>query len=394
MALQKKTVRHVNFNGQKVIMRVDYNVSYDEKGEIRDDTRIRATLPTIKYLLKQGASIILISHLGRPKGNAGSDKSLKAVAWILARFLACPVQFADDCIGLDVKAQAKNLQPGEVLLLENLRFHAGEEANDQQFAAELASLADIYVNDAFGMAHRAHASTEGICHHIPSVAGLLLEKELNSLGKALDNPPQPFVAIVGGAKVTDKIAIIENLLNKVDYLLIGGGMANTFLAAQGYNMQKSLIEEDRIGWAKMLLETELGKRIVLPVDIVAAAEFSAEAEHKTVDLAAIPTDWQALDIGPATAAKFNQIIAQAATIIWNGPLGVFEFDNFAQGTFAVAKAVADSKGYSIVGGGDSIGAINKAGLSTKIDHISTGGGAMLRFLEGKPLPAVEMLGQK
>lgn len=387
----KQTIHDIDVSGKKVLLRVDYNVTYDEKGQIRDDTRIRATLPTLKYLLEQKAAVIVISHLGRPKGAYVNEFSLKPVAWTLARFLGKPVQFADDCRGLDVKAQANSLQPGEVLLLENLRFHGGEESNDPAFAQELASLADIYVNDAFGVSHRAHASTEGVTHYLPAVAGFLLEKELNSLALALDKPRHPFVALVGGAKVADKIGIIENLLDRVDRLLIGGGMAHTFLAAQGYNMQDSPVDTERLPWVRDLLQRPQAARLVLSADLVVAKAFAADAEYKTVAVDAVPEGWQAVDIGPQTVKLFGESIERAATIVWNGPLGVFEMEPFAVGTVAVAEKVAHSSAFSIVGGGDSIAAIHKAGVSAKISHISTGGGAMLKFLEGKKLPGVTAL---
>jgi len=386
----KQTLRDVDVCGKKVLLRVDFNVSF-ANGLISDDTRIRAALPTINYLLQQQAAIIIISHLGRPKGQKNKEYSLKPVALALAKLLERPVQFVGDCCGATAQKQAAALAEGGILLLENLRFHAEEEENDPLFAAQLAALADIYVNDAFGMAHRAHASTAGVAEYLPAVAGLLMERELASLAQALAQPQHPFTAIIGGAKVADKISMIENLLPKVDHLLIGGGMANTFLAAQGYDMRSSRVEEERLPWVVDLLASEQGSKLVLPEDVVAAAEFADGAMHKNVMPYAIPENWQALDIGEVSQQKFTNIIAESSTIVWNGPVGVFELDDYAAGTIAIAQAVADSGAFSIVGGGDSITALHKTGLASHISHISTGGGAMLKFLEGKKLPGVEAL---
>ena len=388
--LQFRTIDDLNVQGKKVLVRVDYNVPL-QNGVISDDTRIRATIPTIKKLQQMGAAVILCSHLGRPKGEAKPEFSLRPVAERLSRLLGEDVAFAADCRGEAAVTAAQNLQAGQVLLLENLRFYRQEEANDAALARELASLADFYVNDAFGTAHRAHASTAGVAEYLPAAAGLLLEKELRALHQLLENPEHPFVAILGGAKVADKIGLIENLLGKVDKLLIGGGVAYTFLTALGYNMQQSLVEEDRIAWARNLLSKPEAAKLLLPRDLIAADCFAAAAKHKIVALDAIPDGWMALGIGTQTAADFAAIIKQAKTIIWNGPLGVFEFAAFAEGTLAVAQAVAASPGFSVVGGGDSVAAIQQAGLAEQIGHVSTGGGALLEYLEGKQLPGVVAL---
>jgi len=392
----KKTIRDVNVAGKKVLVRVDYNVPMDKDGNITDITRITATLPTIKYLLEQGAAVILASHLGRPKGKPVPEFSLAPVAQRLAEVLGQKVLFAPDCVGPEAEAMAKNLQPGEILLLENLRFHPEEEKNDREFARQLAGLGDLLVNDAFGVSHRAHASVHGIAEFLPAVAGFLMEKEITFLGQAVTNPKRPFVAIIGGAKVSDKIGVLENLLTKVDTLIIGGGMANTFIAAQGYETGKSLVEPDKIELAKHLMAVarERGVNLLLPVDVVAAEKFAPDAAHKVVSVDQIPADWQALDIGPATREAFATAIAQAATIVWNGPMGVFEMDAFAGGTVAVAQAVAASPAISIVGGGDSIAALEKANVADRISHVSTGGGASLEFLEGKTLPGIAVLAER
>jgi phosphoglycerate kinase len=394
--MNKKTLKDVQVSGQRVFIRVDYNVPMDKEGKITDDTRIRATLPTLEYLLAQNAAVIIASHLGRPKGKPTPEFSLKALVSRLSELLGREVQFVADCVGSMVEEAAKALQPGQVLLLENLRFHKEEEANDPEFSRQLANLADIMINDAFGVSHRAHASVEGITRHIPAVAGFLMEKELVFLSGAIANPARPFAAIIGGAKVSDKIGVIENLLEKVDTLIIGGGMANTFLAAKGYALGKSLVEADKIELAKSLIQKakEHGVNLQLPSDVAAADRFAADAERRDVAIADFPADWMALDIGPATRKAFAAALADAKTIVWNGPMGVFEFDAFAKGTEAVAKAVAETEAISIVGGGDSIAALEKTKLASKITHISTGGGASLELLEGKTLPGVAALADK
>lgn len=394
--MQKKTLKDVWISSKRVFIRVDYNVPMDKEGNITDDTRIRATLPTLEFLLSQNASVIIASHLGRPKGKPNPEFSLEALVPKLSGLLGRPVQFVADCVGPAVDAAVKALKPGQVLLLENLRFHKEEEDNDPEFSKQLAGLAEIMINDAFGVSHRAHASVEGITRYIPAVAGFLMEKELVFLDGTLASPTRPFAAIIGGAKVSDKIGVIENLLDKVDTLIIGGGMANTFLAAKGFALGKSLIEPDKIELAKSLLfkAAAKGVNLLLPTDVAAADKFAADAQTRDVTLEAFPADWMALDIGPATRKAFAEALADAKTIVWNGPMGVFEFDAFAKGTEAVAKAVADAKATSIVGGGDSIAALEKTKLAAKISHISTGGGASLEFLEGKILPGVAALADK
>jgi phosphoglycerate kinase len=389
MEFNKKTIKDIDLNKKKVLVRVDFNVPLDE-GRVVDDTRIRAALPTIRYLLEQDSRIILCSHLGRPKGQVVAELSLRPVAARLSELLDHKVNFVDDCIGEEVQSAVNALEPGEILLLENTRFHPGEKKNEDEFAAKLASLAEVYVDDAFGSAHRAHASTEGVTHHLPAVAGLLMEKELKYLGQVLTDPEHPYIAILGGAKISDKIGVVQSLLNLADELLIGGGMANTFLAAQDYDMQASLVETSVIETAKELL-TSAGDRIILPVDLVAASEFSEQAERKVVPIDSIPDGWQALDIGPDTIELFSRKIRGARTVVWNGPLGVFEMEPFAQGTFSIAHAIADSGAVSVIGGGDSAAAIHLANLTDKITHVSTGGGASLEFLEGKELPGVAAL---
>ncbi len=388
----KKMVTDLDVNGKKVIVRVDFNVPIKE-GVIKDDTRITAALPTINYLLEQGAAVILMSHLGRPKTKEDLQFSLRPVAEHLATLIDAPVKFAEDCRGEVAKTAADALQPGEVLVLENTRFYPQESKNDPEMSKDLASLADLYVNDAFGSAHRAHASTAGIADHLPAAAGFLMEKEIKYLGNAIADPVRPFVAILGGAKISDKIGVIENLLKTADNILIGGGMANTFLKAQGYEMADSLVEEEVLDTAKDLLSRAFGK-ILLPVDMVLANAFDAEAELKTLPLGDVPAGWRVLDIGPDTAKLFAKVIADAGTVVWNGPMGVFEFPRFAVGTFEVAKAVAESQAVSIIGGGDSVSAINQSGLSEKITHISTGGGASLEMLEGLELPGLAVLNDK
>ena len=390
----KKTIQDVDVAGKKVLVRVDYNVPQDKEGNITDDTRIRATLPTIHKLLQKGASVILMSHLGRPKGEVNLAYTLQPIADRLASLLDKPVKFAEDCVGEVAEGAVANLHQGEVLLLENLRFHSEEEKNDPAFCQQLAKLADIAVNDAFGVSHRAHASVEGISKFMPMVAGLLMEKEIKFLGKALANPERPFTAIIGGAKVSDKIGVIKNLMETVDVLIIGGGMANTFLAAQGYNMGASLVETDKADLARELLEkaTERGISFLLPVDFVVADRFAADANFKVVKAAEVPEGWMALDIGPESVKKFQEALKTSKTVVWNGPMGVFEMPNFAGGTMALAHTLAELKeATTIVGGGDSVAAIEKAGLANKIDHISTGGGASLEFLEGKILPGIAVL---
>lgn len=391
--MDKKTVRDLDVAGKKVLVRVDFNVPLNDKGEITDDTRITASLPTIQYLLEQKAAVILMAHLGRPKGQVKPELSLTPVAKHLGKLLGKKILFAPDCVGEAAQAAASKLKPGHILLLENLRFHKEEEKNDMEFAEKLASLADLYVNDGFGVSHRAHASVEGVTHFLPAAAGFLLEKEIQYVGQAVTNPLHPFVAIIGGAKVSDKIGVISNLLDKVDTLLIGGGMANTFLAAQGYKMGKSLVEEDKLDLAKELLAKAKKNKVnmLLPTDLVMAAAFAPDAEHVTEKVKNLNQAYMALDIGAETSKAYAEALADAKMIVWNGPMGVFEMDAFCKGTEAVAKAVAKSRATSIVGGGDSVAAIEKLGLAKRITHISTGGGASLEYLEGKVLPGVAAL---
>jgi phosphoglycerate kinase len=399
----KLTVRDVDVAGKRVLVRVDFNVPLDAGGQITDDTRIRASLPTIQYLLDNGAAVILMSHLGRPKGGPDPKYSLAPTAARLQELLGsgATVRFVGDCTGAEVRQAAGELQPGEVLVLENVRFHAEEEANNPDFAGQLASIADIYVNDAFGSAHRAHASTEGVARHLPAYSGLLMEREISIMGKALEDPERPFVAILGGAKVSDKMGVIGNLLNKVDVLVIGGGMANTFLKAIGIPIGQSLVENDRVRDAEALVGRAnlQNVRLMLPRDAIIAGELSATAQASTVDLHDLPPDidqggWRILDIGPETAAEYGAAIREARTIVWNGPMGVFEIAAFAAGTLAVAQAVCDATregATSIVGGGDSVAAIEQMGLADCVTHVSTGGGASLEFLEGQTLPGVAAL---
>lgn len=391
--MDKKTVRDLDVAGKKVLVRVDFNVPLNDKGEITDDTRITASLPTIQYLLEQKAAVILMAHLGRPKGQVKPELSLAPVAKHLGKLLGKKILFAPDCVGEAAQAAASKLKPGHILLLENLRFHKEEEKNDMEFAEKLASLADLYVNDGFGVSHRAHASVESVTHFLPAAAGFLLEKEIQYVGQAVTNPLHPFVAIIGGAKVSDKIGVISNLLDKVDTLLIGGGMANTFLAAQGYKMGKSLVEEDKLDLAKELLAKAKKNKVnmLLPTDLVMAAAFAPDAEHVTEKVKNLNQAYMALDIGAETSKAYAEALADAKMIVWNGPMGVFEMDAFCKGTEAVAKAVAKSRATSIVGGGDSVAAIEKLGLAKRITHISTGGGASLEYLEGKVLPGVAAL---
>ena len=393
MNYNKKTVYDVSLQGKKVLLRCDFNVPQNkETGEITSDKRIVAALPTIRYLLEQGAAVIACSHLGKPKGEVKPKLTLAPVAARLSELLGQRVIFAADTVGPDAQAKAAALKPGEVLLLENLRFDIREEKNDPDFARALADLAEIFVSDAFGTVHRAHASTAGVAAYLPAYSGLLVDKELSIMGKALDDPKRPFVAVLGGAKVSDKINVINNLLDKADTIIIGGGMAYTFKKAQGYGIGKSLLEEDRLDYAREMIEKaeKKGVKILLPVDNLAAAEFSADAESVTVEND-IPDDLMGLDIGPKTVALFSEAVRGAGTIVWNGPMGVFEFDKFAGGTKAMARALAESGAITIVGGGDSAAAVEKLGFADKITHISTGGGASLEFLEGKELPGVACL---
>ncbi|MGE5652926.1 MAG: phosphoglycerate kinase [Bacillota bacterium] len=394
--MNKKTIRDIDVRGKRVLVRVDFNVPTDDARNITDDTRIRAALPTIKYLLDQGAKVILTSHFGRPKGKVVDEFRLDKVATHLGDLLGRPVHKTDEFIGPEVKAAAQNIQPGTVMLLENSRFHPGEEKNDPELAKSLAELADVFVNDAFGAAHRAHATTAGVAAHLPSVAGFLMEKELQFLGQALSNPKRPFVAVIGGAKVSDKIAVLDNLVGKVDALIIGGGMANTFLKAKGYEMGQSLVEADKVEIAKMIMDQAKAKgvHLLLPVDLVVAEEFKADALHRVVEADHVGSDERALDIGPESIDLFAQELRNAATVVWNGPMGVFEMDAFATGTKGVAVAIANSHAVSIIGGGDSAAAVEAAGVADKMSHISTGGGASLEFLEGKVLPGVAALNDR
>jgi len=389
MPLNKRTIKNLqDLNGKRVLVRVDFNVPL-KNGQITDDTRIRAALPTINYLLSQGASVVLMSHLGRPKG-VDPSQSLKPAADRLSELLHRPVQFAEDCVGEVAESRSRALKPGDALVLENLRFHKAEEKNDPDFAKQLAAHGDIYVNDAFGSAHRAHASVEAVAHFLPAAAGFLMEKEINYLGGVLDNPQRPFVAILGGAKISDKLPVIENLAKLADKLIIGGGMANTFLKAEGYEMGDSLVENDAIEQARELLATCSGK-LILPVDAVVADAFSNDANSETVSVGGVKPGWRILDIGPHTIIKYIDALKGARTIFWNGPMGVFEFPRFATGTTEIAKAVAASGATSVIGGGDSVAAVEQAGVADQISHISTGGGASLEFMEGKVLPGVAAL---
>jgi phosphoglycerate kinase len=391
--MNKKTVKDVNWQGKRALVRVDFNVPLSD-GHITDDARIRAALPTIEYLLEHGASVVLMSHLGRPKGKPNQDLSLKVAADHLKTLIDAPVNFCPETTGPVAESMAAALKPGEVLLLENTRFDPREKKNDPEMARQLAKLGDVFVNDAFGSAHRAHASTTGVAEYLPAVAGFLMEKELDYLGGALENPRSPFVAILGGAKISDKIGVIQSLLEKVDAILIGGGMANTFLAAEGYAMGASLVEQESIATAADLMEKGAGV-IQLPVDLRVADQFAADAENKMVSVEDVPEGWMALDIGPATIAHFSNWLAGAKTVVWNGPMGVFEFPVFAQGTVAIAEILAGLEdATTIIGGGDSAAAVRQAGLDDKISHVSTGGGASLEFLEGKELPGVAALNDR
>lgn len=395
--MNKKTLKDMDVKGKKVLVRVDYNVPMDSEGEITDDIRIRSSLPTVEYLLENGAAVILMSHLGRPKGEPKKEYSMLPVANKLSQLLKKEVVFADDdlVVSEKVREMAKGLKPGQVMLLQNTRFRKEEEKNEDSFAKELASLAELYVNDAFGTSHRAHASNVGVSKYLPSALGYLVEKEVSIMGKALDDPERPFVAILGGAKVSDKIGVIENLLSKVNAIIIGGGMAFTFLKAKGYEVGTSLLEEDKVQLAKDLMEKakENGVAMVLPVDVVVAKEFKNDTSFKTVPADGIPSDMMGLDIGSESIELFESVIKEAKTIVWNGPMGVFEMDNFNKGTYAVAKALVQSGAITIVGGGDSASAVEKAGLADEITHVSTGGGASLELLEGKILPGIDAISE-
>lgn len=390
--MNKKTVRDIDLKGKRVLMRVDFNVPMD-KGVVTDDKRIKAALPTIQYVLDQGASLILMSHLGRPKGGPDPAFSLRAAAEVLAGHIGKPVIMAPDCVGPEVEKLARALKPGEVMMLENTRFHPGEVKNDLELAKQMAALGDVYVNDAFGSAHRAHASTEGVARFLPAVSGFLMEQELEYLGRATQNPERPYIAILGGAKISDKIAVVENLLSKCDKLIIGGGMANTFLAAKGYNLQDSLVETGSTDTARTIM-AKAGDKLLLPVDFVVADKFEADANSQTVDADKIPAGWRAMDIGPKSLDLFENVLKTAKLVVWNGPVGVFEMPKFAEGTFAIAKLLAKTGATTVIGGGDSASAVKKAGVAKQMTHVSTGGGASLEFLEGKALPGVAALMDK
>ncbi len=385
----KMTLKDIDVKNKRVLVRFDFNVPI-KKGIITDETRILSALPTISYLIDQGATVILCSHLGRPKGKRNPEFSLQPVAKRLGDLIGRKVDFVPECIGPDVVTAVKKLEAGGILLLENTRFHPGEESNNPQMAKELASLADIFVNDAFGTAHRAHASNVGVSEYLPAVAGFLLEKEIIYLGQAIANPDRPFIAILGGAKVSDKISVIRNLLGKADIILIGGGMANTFFKAQGYPVGDSLVEDDSLEIARNLLKEGTDK-LRLPVDVVIANAFSEDAVSQVINMGPIPDGWRILDIGPKTISNYEKVFATAGTIVWNGPMGVFEFPEFAKGTLHLARAVANSPAISIIGGGDSVAAVNQSGVADQITHISTGGGASLEMLEGKTLPGLAAL---
>lgn len=386
---KKKTIEDIDVTGKKILVRVDFNVPIQD-GKVGDDTRIRAALPTLRYLLDRNAALILTSHLGRPKGKRDPALSLRPVAEYLDTLIENKVIFVEDCLGPIADKAVQNLKSGEVILLENTRFHAGEKGNDPEMAKGLTKFADLFVNDAFGTAHRSHTSNVGVAQYLPAVAGFLLEKEIRYLGKTIQNPEHPFISILGGAKVSGKIKVIRNLIGKVDEILIGGGIANTFFLAKGYQMGNSLVEEDVLEIAKELLD-EAGNKLKLPIDVVIADEFSNDAQRKSVPVSDVPDGWQILDIGDGTVEEYGKSVADAATVVWNGPMGVFEFDQFARGTFNLAKKVAESDAVSIVGGGESASAIRKAGLEDQITHISTGGGASLQMLKGEPLPGLEAL---
>jgi phosphoglycerate kinase len=385
----KKTVKDIDIKNKRVLMRVDFNVPMAD-GKVSDDKRIKAALPTIKYVLEQGASLILMSHLGRPKSASDSAFSLRAASEVLAALLETPVKMAPDCVGPEVEKLAQEMKPGDVLMLENTRFHAGEEKNDLDLAKQMASLGDVYVNDAFGSAHRAHSSTEGIARFLPAVSGFLMEQELEYLGRAVANPEHPYIAILGGAKISDKILVVETLLSKCDKLIIGGGMANTFLSAQGLNMQDSLVEAESLELAKTIM-AKSSEKIILPVDAIIADKFDAEANTQIVEVDKIPAGWRMLDVGPKTLELYKTSLNGVKLVVWNGPVGVFEMPKFAEGTFALARMLADSGAITVIGGGDSASAVKKAGVAKKMTHVSTGGGASLEFLEGKELPGVAAL---
>lgn len=393
--MNKKSIKDINVAGKRVFCRVDFNVPMQD-GQITDDTRIRAALPTIQHLIDAGAKVILASHLGRPKGQVVEELRLTPVAKRLSELLGKDVRKTDEAYGPAVSAEISKMEDGDVLLLENVRFYPGEEKNEAELAKSFAELADVYVNDAFGAAHRAHASTEGIANYIPAVAGLLMEKELEVLSKALSNPERPFTAIIGGAKVKDKIGVIENLLEKVDNLIIGGGLAYTFVKSEGHEIGKSLLEADKIELAQSYIQKakEKGVNLYMPVDVIVADDFGPDVNNKVVAIDSIPADWEALDIGPKTREIYTDVINNSKLVIWNGPMGVFELDIFANGTKQVAQALADSSAYSIIGGGDSAAAAEKFKLADKMSHISTGGGASLEFMEGKELPGVVALNDK
>jgi phosphoglycerate kinase len=390
--MNKKTVKDVDLKDKRVLMRVDFNVPMKD-GNVTDDKRIRASLPTIKYILDQVAALILMSHLGRPKSASDSEFSLRPAAEVLSSLLGIPVKMAPDTVGSEVETMVKELKPGEVMMLENTRFHPEEEKNDLEFAKQLSVLGEVYVNDAFGSAHRAHASTEGVARFLPAVSGFLMEQELEYLGRAVANPEHPYVAILGGAKISDKIDVVESLLSKADKLIIGGGMANTFLAAKGLNMQDSLVEESALDTAKSILE-KAGDKLILPVDAVIADKFAEDADTQVVDVDKIPPGWRMMDVGPKTLELYKQALNGAKLIVWNGPVGVFEMPKFAEGTFALAKILAESGATTVIGGGDSASAVKKAGVAKQMTHVSTGGGASLEFLEGKELPGVAALMDK
>ena len=394
--MNKKTIKDIDLKGKKVLVRCDFNVPLDENQNITDNTRIVAALPTIKYLLENNCSVVLCSHLGRPKGEVKPEFSLKPVAKELSRLLDKEVIMAKDVVGEDATSKAKALQPGQILLLENVRFHREETDNDPEFSKKLASMAEIFVNDAFGAAHRAHSSTVGVASYLPAVSGLLIEKELQFLGNALNNPERPFVAILGGAKVSDKIGVIDSLLEKVDTLMIGGGMAYTFFKAQGYEVGNSICEVDKLDLAKeaMAKAKERGVKLMLPVDTKVGKEFKPDTESKVVAWTEIPEGWEGFDVGPKTIEMFKEELQKAKTVVWNGPLGLFEFDQFAIGTNEIAETLSKIDATTIIGGGDSAAAVRKAGLQDKMTHISTGGGASLEFLEGKKLPGIECLMNK
>jgi phosphoglycerate kinase len=387
--MNKKTVKDIDLKNKRVLMRVDFNVPM-AGGKVTDDKRIKAALPTIQYVLEQGASLMLMSHLGRPKGGVDPEFSLKAASESLSALLGKPVQMAPDCVGAEVEKMAKALKPGDVLMLENTRFHKGEEKNDLELAKQMAALGDVYVNDAFGSAHRAHSSTEGVTHFLPAVSGFLMEQELEYLGRAVANPEHPYIAILGGAKISDKILVVEILASKCDKLIIGGGMANTFLAAKGLNMQDSLVEAEALETAKSLLG-KLGDKLILPADAIIADKFDADANSQTVDVDKIPVGWRMLDVGAKTLDLYKSALSGAKLVVWNGPVGVFEMPKFAVGTFALARMLAESGATTVIGGGDSASAVKQAGVAKQMTHVSTGGGASLEFLEGKELPGVAAL---